>query len=232
MSDHDRYEDLQAGYLLGALADDELADFERHLAACDACRAELRWLGPAVDVLAGGVEQREPPARLRARIMGAVEADTPRPATAAPRPALWRRIGLARLATGAAVALALAAGVAGGYALRGDGGDSTTRLATVPVEATSPVVQASGSVVPGEDYWRLDLDDMPELRPGDVYQVWLRRGQSVSPSVLFVPSRDRGARVVLPAANVAGADELLVTREPAGGSREPTSEPLVSATLQ
>ncbi len=46
----------------------------------------------------------------------------------------------------------------------------------------------------------------------------------------FVPSRDGTAKVVLPA-ETGGADEMLVTREPSGGSQEPTSAPLVSATL-
>jgi len=230
MTDHDRYESLQAGYLLGALDAAEAADFERHLAGCDACRAELRWLTPALDVLAGGVEQLTPPERLRGRILGAIEADSPSRARVAQQPSRWRRLGVARVATGAAVAVALVAGLAGGYALRGDS-EPATQLATVPVEATSPAVQTSGSVVASDDVWRLDLSDMPELRTGDVYQVWLRRGDRVSPSVTFVPSQGRDAQVLLPA-NVASADELLITREPAGGSREPTSAPLVSATLQ
>ena len=72
---------------------------------------------------------------------------------------------------------------------------------------------------------------VPELRPGDVYQVWMRNGDQLQPSILFVPSRDGTAQVVLPE-QTGDADEMLVTREPSGGSQEPTSTPLVSATLQ
>ncbi len=48
-SEHDpRWEDDRAAYLLGALDDAEAAAFADHLSGCDRCRAELRWLAPAV----------------------------------------------------------------------------------------------------------------------------------------------------------------------------------------
>ena len=41
----------------------------------------------------------------------------------------------------------------------------------------------------------------------------MRKGEELQPSVLFVPSRDGTAKVVLPA-ETGSADEMLVTREP------------------
>jgi anti-sigma-K factor RskA len=234
-TEHMPWEDERAAYLLGALDDREGAEFEAHLASCDRCRAELRWLQPAVDVLPASVEQLEPPAELRDRILGAVESDA-RPTAAARdrRPArkpFWSRLTSRAALTGAAAVLALAVGIAGGYALRGDPDSSQTVATTVPVEPTTPSVRAAANIVHHDDTYTLDVSHMPDLRPGDVYQVWMRNGEQLQPSILFVPSRDGTAKVVLPA-QTGAADEMLVTREPSGGSQEPTSPPLVSATLQ
>jgi anti-sigma-K factor RskA len=241
-----RWDDDRAAYLLGALDAAETAAFEDHLAGCERCRAELRWLAPAVDVLPAAVEQLEPPPALRGRILGAIEAEggraparrsTDRDAAAPSTPrdargSFWDRLRLPAPALAAiAAAVALAIGLAGGYALRGDDApDSSGTVATVPLEATGPAIRAAGNVVRHDDTWTLDVSHIPSPRPGDVYQVWMRSGDRLQPSILFVPSRDGTARVVLPS-ETGSADEMLVTREPAGGSQEPTSAPLVSATL-
>lgn len=230
--DHVRWEDERAAYLLDALDPPELEAFEDHLAGCERCRAELRWLEPAVDVLPAAVDQIDPPAELRRRILGAVEADAPpRQRERAPaRPSLWGRLAARPAALGVAALAALAVGLAGGYALRGEP-EPQVVTQTVPVEGTAPAIRAVGNVVQHDDNWTLDVSRMPELRPGDVYQVWIRRGKRVLPSVLFVMSHGNHARVALPA-RMESVDQLMVTREPSGGSLEPTSAPLVSATLQ
>ena len=231
--EHIPWEDERAAYLLGALDDGERTAFEAHLTGCDRCRAELRWLQPAVDVLPASVDQHEPPAELRDRILGAIEAEAG-PTTAQRHPArqsFWNRLSSRTALTGIAAIAALAVGIAGGYALRGDSDGSQTVATTVPVEPTAPAIRATANIVRHDDTYTLDVSHMPELRAGDVYQVWMRNGKRLDPSILFVLSRDGTAQVVLP--NQTGAaDEMLVTREPSGGSQEPTSAPLVSATLQ
>jgi anti-sigma-K factor RskA len=231
--EHSRWEDECAAYALDALDERERAAFEEHLQGCGRCRADLRWLAPAVDVLPAAVEQVEPPPELRGRILGAIEAESGGRPAAAARRSLWSRL-VARpaLAGGMAAVLALAIGLAGGYALRGGegSGDAGTLATTVPLEATAPAIRAAGNVVHHDGTWTLDVSRMPDLRPGDVYQVWMRSGDDLQPSILFVTSRDGTARVVLPA-ETGSADEMLVTREPSGGSQEPTSAPLVSAKI-
>ena len=234
-TEHMPWEDDRAAYLLDALDAAERAEFEAHLAGCDRCRAELRWLQPAVDVLPASVEQLEPPPELRNRILGAIEADAgAAPAQRDRRPArqpFWSRFSQRAALTGVATVVALAVGIAGGYALRGDSDSSPTVATTVPVEPTTPSIRAAANIVHHDDTYTLDVSHMPELRPGDVYQVWMRNGKQLQPSILFVPSRDGTAKVVLPT-QTGAADEMLITREPTGGSQEPTSAPLVSATLQ
>jgi anti-sigma-K factor RskA len=235
VSAHDdtRWHDDLAAYLLGALDERERSDLEAHLADCDRCRAEARWLQPAVDVLPAAVEQLNPPPRLRDRVLGEIEADGGAPSGAHVsdgRRSLRRRLALRPALTGLAAVVALAAGIATGYALRGDD-EPTAQTTTVPVQGTAPAIRATGTVVQHDDDWTLDVDRLPELRAGDVYQVWMRKDKTLIPSVVFVPSGARHATVALPS-RMARADELLVTREPSGGSQAPTSAPLLSATLQ
>ena len=64
-----------AAYALGALDRREAAALERHLDDCEGCRARLRWLSPAVDLLPASVEQRTPPESLRENLMATVRAE-------------------------------------------------------------------------------------------------------------------------------------------------------------
>ncbi len=47
-SDHERWSEDVAAYMLGALEPAEAAGLERHLEGCERCQAEIRWLTPAV----------------------------------------------------------------------------------------------------------------------------------------------------------------------------------------
>jgi Anti-sigma-K factor rskA len=63
-----------------------------------------------------------------------------------------------------------------------------------------------------------------------VYEVWVERDGALEPSSLFVPRRDGSAEAAV-SASLDGAEAVLVTREPRGGSRQPTSRPLLRADL-
>ena len=90
--DHERYVEDVAPYVLGALAPLEVEAFEKHLRGCPDCQRELAELRPGAEVLSRSVEQIEPPASLRARVLEQVAAETSAAeATAAPHaPARYR----------------------------------------------------------------------------------------------------------------------------------------------
>ena len=73
---HERYRDDLAAYALGALEAGDAEELRHHLEDCDACRQQLRWLQPAVDLLPRSVPQLEPPPRLRKRLMATVRAES------------------------------------------------------------------------------------------------------------------------------------------------------------
>ncbi|MGZ6641245.1 MAG: anti-sigma factor [Solirubrobacteraceae bacterium] len=232
--------DDAAAYVLGALPDDELAAFAAHLEVCEVCRREVAELRPAADTLPLSAPPAAPPPELKDRIMATVRAEAELLAAAGPeadRPPCARRarrrIGLAGLGLRpAAVALAagllIAAGVAGGLiATRGDGSrtvPAAVRIVSAPNASATLVTSSDGRA-------QLRVRNMPMPPRGSVYQVWLkRRGQPPTPSTaLFSVDRTGHADVTVPE-STKGTEQLLVTREPDGGSRTPTSAPVIIAT--
>jgi anti-sigma-K factor RskA len=226
-STHDRYREDLAPYALGALPDREAAEVRDHLDRCDACRRHLRWLQPAVDLLPRTVTQLEPPPRLRRRLMSAVRGEARR-TRASPEPRRRRWAALAwRPATAAAAGAFLVAGAAGGYLLHeADGanapGSVTTVRATPGSELAATLERSDGTAI-------LRMSHVPRLSGGRVYEAWVQRGGTVQPSSVFLPGPGHSAAAAVPGAE--GADAVMVTAEPRGGSRQPTSRPIARITL-
>jgi anti-sigma-K factor RskA len=216
-SDHIRWSEDLAAYVLGALEPGEAAEFERHLEGCERCRAEMRWFEPAVQKLPESVERQEPPRSLRESLMAEVRADV-RPAKR-PRPRWSWRPAMAF----AAIVLAVAA-VAGYEIGKGGGGE----------EGASTVVSRSHGItvkmVREGDGGTLRLVGVHQLPPKKVLEAWVRReGKVEAVPALFVP--DRKGRASTQIEDMNGVDTVMVTEEPQGGSEEPTSPPVVTMSV-
>jgi hypothetical protein len=123
-------------------------------------------------------------------------------------------------------AVALIAAVIGGYALRG-GGDETGTTTTETVAqggAIHATLERSG------DSGTLELTGLHSLPHSRVYEAWVQRGNRIEPSSLFAIRRDGSASTAIPH-QLEGADMVMVTAEPRGGSRQPSSSPIVSVAL-
>jgi anti-sigma-K factor RskA len=70
-SGHETMHELLGLYVLGAVTPTELAEFEAHVAVCEACRTEVAALRPVTAGLARMVPQVDPPAGLRERVIRA-----------------------------------------------------------------------------------------------------------------------------------------------------------------
>lgn len=226
-------EDDLAAYALGALDADESRMLEAHLDSCPGCAGRLRWLQPAVELVPASVSQLSPPPELRERLVKIAyeEATGSAPverAGARRRPGLLARLIPARpvLAT-LAVAALLGVGLVGGYTLWGGDGDEAQTFA---VRSLSPQLDAQGSVRVEDGTGTLSVESLPALRGDRVYQVWVRRGEAVLPSSVFVRNSAGEGQVAIPDLP-SDADEVLVTREPAGGSETATTAPVLSAAL-
>ena len=73
------------------------------------------------------------------------------------------------------------------------------------------------------------MTGLKQLPRDDVYQAWVQRDGRIEPSSLFDARRDGTASAAIPH-QLDGADAVMVTREPRGGSKQPTSTPIVTVS--
>jgi anti-sigma-K factor RskA len=221
---HAEQSESVGAYALGALPALEAQVFERHLMACELCQEELRRLTEAVEALPRSVPPHQPPASLKASLMEQVRAE------AAPSPTrAWWRFSLPRLrpAMAWAAAALLIAGVLTGYGLSqlgGDDGGDRTLQAQVDMQQ---LPQGSATLsVPEDGGALLRVEGMPDPGKERVYQVWVERDGNVeSASIFNVDENGAGAAAVPESTD--GVSAVMVTREPRGGSPQPTEPPVL-----
>ena len=221
-----------AAYALGALEPAEAEAFRRHLGECVVCRDELTALIGVAQALPMAAPQHAAPRRLRRRVMRTVRVQP----KSDERPRRYRLDGRGSLAgvaaldpralAGAAVAVcgAMAIAIAGGGGATGP----RTRVIQASVSGVSGSVELKMSAQRGELVTR-HLSPPPA---GHVYEVWLKApGRAPRPaSVLFTVNAQGGADVGIPE-SLRGISAVMVTPEPAGGSRVPTHKPVIFAQL-
>jgi anti-sigma-K factor RskA len=228
MSDHREYRDELAAYALGSLDVPEKLEVERHLAGCDECREYLLWLNPAVDLLPASVEPRTPPTSLKRSIMGEVESDlkaerrAEKARTRSER-GLWGTIW--RPVTAGVLTVVLVAGAAVGYLVGGDEPESTS-FEVESLAQIGPEMEASLEVQGDEGI--LHVVKLPGLGSNQDYQAWIQRDGQMEPSSTFEVREDGEVPIE---GSLDGADGVYITREPEGGSDEPTEPVLMGVEL-
>lgn len=225
--------DLIAPYALDALEDDERDRFQRHLAECAQCSAQLAELEQTVAALAYAAEGPIPPPALRGRILDSARGH--KRASVFRFPA--RNWAFRSAATVAAVAACLAIGL-GLWAAslsrsldRERGSKSayaraTQLLAAKP--AVRPLVGAKGSLLVADDGRAAivvcGLDRAPS---GRSYEAWVIRGKTPRPAGLF--RAGSGCTPFVLKNSVSSGSTVAVTLERAGGAAQPTGQILFHA---
>ncbi|HEY1359127.1 MAG TPA: anti-sigma factor [Thermoleophilaceae bacterium] len=226
--------DNGAPYLLGALDDSEREAFEVHLEECADCREEVERLRPAAEALPRSVMPLAPPPSLKASLMEAVEGRPPRRSLAERLRGLLPDLGGTRPAVAwVSAAFLLALGIAGGFGVANlANDDNSTRTVQAKVDAgRAPEASASLRVYGnGENGALLRTHGLPPLRGGRVYQAWVQRGREIVPQSTFDVGRDGGAATAV-VEDLRGADAVMVTSEPRGGSMAPSEQPVLRVTL-
>ncbi|MEU1895940.1 anti-sigma factor [Streptomyces pristinaespiralis] len=227
-------------YVLHALPPAEEAAFENHLAGCASCRREVDELTPTAARLAA-TEAPAPPADLRLRVLAeiaSVRQDRP-------SPGVPRRPRRARQGLRPAVAACLAAAVAlGGVAAwqHSEAGTARTQLAEVRSDtaALADVMAApdatistdnlpggaSASVIASRSQGRAAFitSGLPSLAEDRVYELWYAASGQYRPAGQLPASGGRQAHLL--EGPLKEATAVCITVEPAGGSPQPTTEPL------
>jgi anti-sigma-K factor RskA len=238
---------LAGAYAMDAVTDDDRARFEQHLAECETCQAELRGLRETTARLAAAAEVR-PRAELREQTVRAAAQIRQLPPAGAVgpdrRPAPRRGRGwLPRLAIGIAAVFAL---VAGGFGYAMHGAEHRLNMAQSRSHAIANVLGAAdakmmtGRVSTGGSatvvmshrasalvFTAADLRSLPRAR---AYQLWLM-GPSGSRSIGVLPAARNGMAGPMVVSGLAPGDAVGLTVEPAGGSRQPTSAPILMLIL-
>jgi anti-sigma-K factor RskA len=236
---NERFEDLKDAYVLGALPEEERRSFEDYLAAHPERQAEIDELGAVAGLLAFSPQEQEPSPELRSRVMEVVEAE------AEPRRVRGRstfaRVGdflsVRSLALGAAALLVIGL-LSWNVLLQGQVQDLQGQVADAQAQqsktielkgswaeqgATAEVASMQGNEIV------LVARNMPSVPEDRTCQIWVIKGDVPEPSGLFQPD---GNGTATPITNsIKKADVIAVTVEPAGGSEQPTSDPVLLAEL-
>jgi anti-sigma-K factor RskA len=234
---------LTGVYALDAVDGAERDRFERHRRRCRACDGEVRGLRETAGRLALAAA-RVPPPQLKDRVLAAAArtrqlpppaADRPRPPG---RPAWLPRIAMAAAAAGVAAAIAL--GLAWGHAQqqldRAQARDrAIAAVLTAPgarILTAGTKVGGTGTIVVAAAQRRLIFTaaGLPPLPAARVYQLWLLGPPRIR-SAGLLPRPAGGRTAPLLASGLQPGDQVGVTVEPAGGTAQPTTTPILVMSL-
>jgi anti-sigma-K factor RskA len=222
---------LSGAYAVDALDEAERTQFERHLAVCRECRAEVQSFSETAAIMAEA-EAETPPAGLRDRVMADISAVRPfppevsttetTPAHLAPVVSLRRRMLTTLLAAAAVVLLAV-----GAFTWQPWQHDHTTladqiRQASDAVSVIEPVPGGGRlTIIRSASLQRAVLigSDVPPAKAGTTYQMWLQQPGRGMVSAGLMPDAEEPTVLT---GDAATAKAAAVSVEPAGGSATPT----------
>ncbi|GAB3137119.1 anti-sigma factor domain-containing protein [Microbispora hainanensis] len=236
--------------------------FEEHLAVCEECAQEVAGLAEAAARLGQAVAVEPPPGMRAAVMAEIGRVRQLPPAVAAPGPAprpapirgrrrdttartrRWPRVAAGLAAVGVAASLVL-----GVIAVRTQdelerlrAGDRQVaavlaapdaRTASGSVSGTGAGRGATGTVVVSPSQGRLVFvsSGLSTLPPSRTYQLWRIAPDGVESAGLLRPDGSGHVPPVIVDAR-GGVEKVGVTVEPAGGSRQPTTQPILLLDVQ
>ncbi|MGH9168092.1 MAG: anti-sigma factor [Acidimicrobiia bacterium] len=233
---------LAGAYALHALPSEERRFFMEHLAACEACREEVREL-QATAARLGAAAYEPPPPGLRERVLAEIDVtrqEAPLVGRAPAPPPRW----LGRVLVPVAAVLALL--TIGLALLVGELNQRLDRLETLTAELVAILAAPDGRRValetpegtlahfvysPGEGRGVLVAEGLRPVPEDRAYALWLIDQEGPQPAGLFRPGAD-GRATELVVGDLASAQALGITIEPATGSLVPTGEVLIEGSLE
>jgi anti-sigma-K factor RskA len=224
---------LSGAYAVDALDDDERAQFERHLAECDTCRAEVGSLQDAAALLAQTTQAQPPPA-LRAEVLAGIATVRPLPPEVDTQAGVTELPSRRRRRTTAWLAAAAAVIAVGGAAVW----QQTHEVEPSQVEQIQAASDVQRYTVPLSDggnatiYRSKKLDeaaivtqDMPAPPTGHDYVLWLQHGEALVPAGVMPEGADNA---VVFSGDAASADGAGITVEEVGTEPRQPSDDVVA----
>lgn len=233
---HEELKSLVAAYVLGAVPPEEVGPVRNHILTCDECMAEADEHASAIDSLALAVEPVGLPDGFADRVMSQIAPSAEAETAPAARRSLaeWLRgKGLVVAGGMAAVLLVGTVGVLGaGYLQTRQDLARTEDVLSALVHSTDGIELrgesgAAGELVPTNEGAVMAVAGLSEAPGSHVYQLWyMKDGQPVS--VGTFETRDSVVVMEL-TESFEGYQDAAVTIEPRGGSRQPTSDPILAS---
>ncbi len=239
---------LSGAYALDALEGGAERDrFVRHMDRCPSCASEVRGCREVATALAFAAAT-EPPPGLRDRVLAAAartrqvppEVRThARPRRARTRWSMWTPW-LSGVVAVASIAVAVFFGLARAHTqselnqVRAQNQALTVLLSSPQVRVLSHATAEGGTaiVVLAADRHELAVvtTGLPPLPAGKVYQLWLI-GKTRTVSAGLLPPARSGQTAAVLATGVVKGDTLGLTVEPAPGTAQPTTTPILALPL-
>ncbi|MCG8352481.1 MAG: anti-sigma factor [Chloroflexales bacterium] len=249
----DEYEPLLAAYALGEHDPEIAQQLEAHLADCQCCRESLAAYRAVAQYLPLSVPTTAPAPDLRDRVVGRVAAaaqgqDSPAPAPAKPqRWWRWERVALAFNAALLVAMLFWNLSLMRPPQALNEHEETRIDWAKVAQVFNTPGIQsftltsdnssapiANGTLwfAPEQREGCLVVQDMPQLPPEQVYQLWLLQGaQRTSGGTFYIDPEGNGWLLISLATPLSSFERVGVTIEPDGGSPGPTTPRLLGGDL-
>jgi predicted anti-sigma-YlaC factor YlaD len=241
---------LAAAYALDALDSPAERDrFARHLSRCPSCAAEVRGFREVATAMAFAATA-EAPAELRPRVLAAAARTRQLPPEVSSHGAYVRpprtrtRVPWVPWLSGAVALASVAVAVFFGLAqshtqdqlnqARAENQAVNAVLSAPGVRVLNQVSTSGGTAIVVLAAERHELavvtTGLPALPPGKVYQLWLI-GKKKIVSAGLLPAAKAGLTPAVLATGVVKGDTLGLTVEPAPGSSQPTTKPIVALPL-
>jgi len=240
---------LSGAYALDALDNAERERFEHHLQGCQPCARDVRDLRETATRLALAAAELPPP-RLRERVLDAAARTSQNPPVTDQHPAvpprharIPRTTRIPRLA-GVVAAAALAVAVVLGFKQAATQGrldrvqaqeqaiDAVLNAPDARIVTHRATVGGTATVVfSGVSHKMIfTTAGLPPLPASKVYELWLMAPQSNRRAGLL-PAPSGGRTAPLLASGLTAGDKAGVTVEPAGGTSQPTTTPILEIPL-
>jgi anti-sigma-K factor RskA len=231
---------LTGAYALDALDRRDRAEVDTHLAGCPTCAREVAEFAAVAGLLGQAVAEAPPPA-LRVAVLQEVGNTRQAPPLIVEDDLSVRRerrrLRVTAAITSAVAAVALVgAGVLGGVSIdqhhdlaaaRARSSHLDTVVAAAAARSAQPIT-GGGTIaaIPMGNQVYVDMRGLPSLPNNRVYQLWESTAQGVQSAGIVGGNAAKADKVLMLRKDVT---KLLMTIEPAGGSKQPTT-PVIGST--
>lgn len=253
---------LAGAYALDALTEDERAQFERHLAGCPDCQTDIDSLRETVGHLASTVSTPPPAqlrGSVLDAISGVRplpplvddgtqdgdsspidEPDEPGDASTKVSDIAAKRRTRTRQLLAAVAAAVVAIGVVVWSPWSQPGREPQQTVAEQVMDANDAetfTAEVDGAVVTiirsaSMEQAVLQTEGMPAAPDGQDYQAWFDDGSGGMTSAGVMPASTDGSSEMLLHGNASDAHGVAISVEPAGGSDQPTSDPIAAIPFE